>query len=100
VGVRGAARDGLEHVAYGRCGREESRVARAEGEIVAERERTQVQAGGEACGGVEKVRVWAGDVVEQVAGEGTEARGRSDATGGAQQRERKGRRGAEEAAGD
>jgi hypothetical protein len=74
VGVGGAARDGLEHVAHGRGGREESRVARAEGEVVAEREGTQAQAGREARSGVEKVGMWAGDVVEQVAGEGTEAR--------------------------
>lgn len=95
-----AARDRLEHIANGRGGREESRVSRAESEVVAEREGSQAETEREAGGGVEKVRGRVGDVVEQVVGEGTEARGRTDAAGSAQQQERKRRRAAEKTAGD
>ena len=49
---------------------------------------------------MEELRGRVGDVVEQVVGEGTEARGRANAAGGAQQKERKCWRAGEEAAGD
>lgn len=95
----GAARDEFEHIGYGRCGREEGWVARPEGNVVAEREGRQAEAESKTGGGVEEAWGRVTDIVKQVVGKGTEARGRADAAGGAQQHERKGWRAAEEAAG-